>query len=312
MKNIFNLARIKLTLTYLAIIMAISLFFSLNIYGIIDREIQRRDRIFHLAPPKELVDEIRSRIIDQLILINSGILLVSGISGYFLAGLTLKPIEEMVEEQKRFISDASHELRTPLTAIKIETEVALRDKKLDLKNAKKQLASNLEEIDKLKKLTDYILTLNKLQNNFLENQEEINLKEIALQTIKRFGQKIKLEAEEIKIKGNKESIEKLMAIFLDNAIKYTPKNKKIEMKIKEENGKAIIEIKDNGVGIKQSEIPHIFDRFYRADVSRSKNKIEGYGLGLAIAKEIIESYKGKIEIESVLGKGSVFRIQIPC
>lgn len=308
MKNVFSIARLKLTLIYLAIIMAISLFFSLNIYGIIDREVQRRDRMFHLTPPKELVDEIRSRIIDQLILINSGILLLSGISGYLLAGLTLKPIEEMMEEQKRFISDASHELRTPLTAIKTETEVTLRDKKLDLKNAKKQLASNLEEIDKLKKLTDYILTLNKLQNNFLENQEEINLREIALETIKRFGQKIKLQAEEIKIKGNKESIEKLVAIFLDNAIKYTPKNKKIEMRIKRENGKAIIEIEDNGIGIKQSEIPHIFDRFYRADTSRSKNKIEGYGLGLAIAKEIVKSYKGKIEVESTLGKGSVFRI----
>lgn len=311
MKNIFNIARLKLTLIYLAIIMVISLFFSINIYGIMDREIQRRDRIFHLAPPKELVDEIRSRIIDQLILINSGILLISGLSGYLLAGLTLKPIEEMVEEQKRFVSDASHELRTPLTAIKTETEVTLKDKKLDLKDAKKQLESNLEEIEKLKRLTDYILTLNRLQNNPEQDQEEIDLKETAENAIKKFETKIKLEGDSIKTTANKINIEKLLVILLDNAIKYTPEKKKIEVKIGEENNKAIIEVIDNGIGIKKTDIPYIFNRFYRADSSRSKNRIDGYGLGLAIAKQIVDLHKGEIKVESNLGKGSIFKILFP-
>jgi two-component system, OmpR family, sensor histidine kinase CiaH len=312
MKNIFGRARIKLTLIYLAIIMAISLFFSFNIYGVINNEIKRRDRILRLAPPREFVDQIRFRIIDQLIFTNLGILLISGISGYWLAGLTLQPIEEAIEEQKRFISDASHELRTPLTVIKTETEVTLRDKKLDLKNAKKQLISNLEETDKLKKLTDYILTLNRLENDLEKEKKMIDLDKTTKEVIDQMKIKVDLKTEPVKIMANKISIEKLLTIFLDNAIKYSPKNAKIAVKIGQENGRVIMEIKDNGMGIKKSDIPYIFNRFYRADTSRSKNKIEGYGLGLAIAKSIVEAYKGKIEVESEIGKGSVFRVIIPC
>lgn len=303
MKNIFNLARIKLTLIYLAIIMVISLFFSFNIYGIINKELQRRDRLF--------IQEIRSRIIEQLFLTNLEILIISGIVGYILAGATLKPIEEAIEEQRRFISDASHELRTPLTIIKTETEVSLRDKKLNLKKAKKQLASNLEETDKLKKLTDYILTLNRQQNIFDEEKEKVDLKEVTKEMIKKMKIKVDLKAEKTEIMANKISMEKLLMIFLDNAVKYSSKDSKILLRIKEENNKVIIEIEDNGIGIKESDIPHIFDRFYRADTSRSKNKIEGYGLGLAIAKNIVEAYKGKIEVESEVGKGSMFRAIIP-
>ncbi len=301
MKNLFNKARIKLTVVYLLIIMFISLFFSFNIYGIMSRELDRGRRMIRLPNQELMTQEIKKIVTRQLVMTNLWILVLSSGVGYFLAGLTLKPIEEAMEEQKRFISDASHELRTPLTAIKTETEVALRDKKLDLKGAKKQLVSNLEETEKLKKLTDYLLRINK---NNSENMEEIDLKMIAQEVISKIKHKIILNAQGTKILANKTAIEELLTILLDNAVKYSGKDGKISVTIKPH----LIEVKDNGMGIRESDIPYIFDRFYRADMSRTKNKIEGYGLGLAIAKNIVEAHKGKIEVESEVGKGSTFKV----
>ena len=301
MKNLFNKARIKLTLVFLIIIMIISGFFSLNIYRAMNQGLQRGPRIMRLPDQELIANEIRDMMIEQLLLTNLWILVMSGVAGYILAGITLKPIEEAMEEQKRFISDASHELRTPLTVIKTETEVTLRDKKLDLKNAKKQLISNLEETEKLKKLTDYLLRINK---DASQPKEEIDLKEVAKNVIEKTKEKINLKGDSVKILANKMAIEELLTILLDNAVKYSPKDGKISVTVKPN----VLEVKDSGMGIRESDIPHIFDRFYRADMSRTKNKIEGYGLGLAIAKNIVEAHKGKIEVESEVGKGSTFRV----
>jgi signal transduction histidine kinase len=302
MKNLFNKARIKLTMAYLVIIILISLFFSFNIYGIMSRELERGPRMMRIPNQETITQEIKKVITKQLMITNMWILVLSSGAGYFLAGMTLKPIEEAMEEQKRFISDASHELRTPLTAIKTETEVTLRDKKLDLKSAKKQLISNLEEVEKLKKLTDYLLRINK---NIADNKEEFDLKEVIQKITLRMKIRIELKGQ-AKIVANKMAIEELLTILLDNSVKYGGKNGKISVTIKPH----LIEVRDDGIGIRKSDIPHIFDRFYRADTSRTKNKIEGYGLGLAIAKNIVDSHKGKIEVESEVGKGSVFRVMI--
>jgi len=321
-KNIFQNARLKLTLIYLTIIVVINLFFSLNIYRIFDQELKRgqRSMIMRLPGQEIIIREIRNRLIDQLVLTNLIILVISGAISYFLAGETLKPIEKIMEDQKRFIGDASHELRTPLTAIKTETEVTLRDKKIDLKSAKQQLISNLEEIDKLKKLTDSLLKVDKM--DFSNKKELINLQEVAQQVIKKMKIKAQLKGKNVKIWANKTAIEELLTILLDNAKKYG--GKKIEVRIKpffpafnhagrrtDKRGmRTVIEVKDDGIGINESDIPYIFNRFYRADASRTKNKADGYGLGLSIAKNIVDNMDGQIKVESKVEKGSVFKIII--
>jgi len=153
----FHSARLKLTAWYLLIIMIISAMFSLVIYKVLSNEIERFERVqrfrierrletglrrfpnqIRITNP-ELIEETKQRILLMLIAINLGILIISGGLGYLLAGRTLKPIKEMVDEQNRFISDASHELRTPLTSLKTAMEVTLRDKNLSLLSAKKTI-----------------------------------------------------------------------------------------------------------------------------------------------------------------------------
>ncbi len=351
----FRQARIKLTVFYLLIIMSISVLFSVVVYRNLTNEIARgmrlqalkalpkeslfleqpkrfvpRDLTFGLPIPDEstdfpanfhrqVFDEARERVALQLLLINLGILVFSGTAGYFLAGKTLLPIAQMVDEQKRFIADASHELRTPLTVIKTETEVALRDKHLNLKLAKRLLISNLEEIDKLKSLTDYFLTLSKYQNasnNF--DFQVFNLAEVAKEAGDQLcglakAKKIKIinKLNDISIEVNKVSIKELVTILIDNAIKYSHMGSSIEVNVTTERKSAIIKVSDSGIGIKASDIPYIFNRFYRADWSRSKSKAGGYGLGLAIAKSIAELHHGKIMVKSTASKGSIFTVNLP-
>jgi len=343
----FQSARLKLTAYYLLIIMIISVLFSAVVYRNLTAEIARGMRIQALrivaredlasrrfifgipipVDPSELppnfhyqaFEEAKKRVAWELVLINLGILIVSGAAGYFLAGQTLKPIAEMVEEQRRFVADASHELRTPLTAIKAETEVSLRDKKLDLPLAKQQLASNLEEIDKLKSLTDYFLTLSKYQNleaklpretfNLAQAVEEVCERLQTLAAVKRV--EIVKNLNPLILNANKISIAELVTILLDNAIKYSHEGGQVKISLAAKRGHVQITVEDFGMGIKNSDLPHIFDRFYRADSSRTQNIVHGYGLGLAIAKSIVDQHQGKITVESAVDKGSTFTVLLP-
>ncbi|OGM25106.1 hypothetical protein A2962_02275 [Candidatus Woesebacteria bacterium RIFCSPLOWO2_01_FULL_39_61] len=355
----FQSARLKLTLWYLLIIMLVSGFFSLIVYRGFTKElgrgfhmqalrgapqqrivVQERNGFFRILPfliypeeipPEEFVEIInlaKRRFAMQLAIINGGVLVLAGTAGYFLAGKTLQPIELMVDEQKRFVADASHELRTPLTSMKTELEVALRDKKLTLKDAKKFLKSNLAEVDKMKHFSDNLLSLSRYESNDHDLlMEDVDLAEAARQAIERNmpqakdrGIKVKENLPEVIVKGNPQSLIELISILLNNAIKYSPKEKtespelvegEISLSLRKKKKYAVVEVKDEGVGIAEKDIPHIFDRFYRVDTSRNKLTADGYGLGLSIAKSIVDVHNGEIKVESEVGKGSKFTVELP-
>lgn len=334
----FHSARLKLTAWYLLILMFISMSFSLIIYRGISNEIDRFSQSQRLRIERrlqennyfpqhspirfidpDLIEETKHRLIFILIFINSGIFFIVGSLSYFLAGKTLSPIQEMVEEQNRFISDASHELRTPLTALKSSLEVNLRDKNLTIENAKKTMSESIEDINDLQRLSDSLLNLSQYQKPFFS----VNIKDISLnvcinEAVKKLTslakQKqitIKKNVEEINIKGIKDDLINLFVIVLDNAIKYSPKKTSIKIITKKINNQIIIEIKDQGISIEKKDLPFIFDRFFRADQSRSKEKVVGYGLGLSIAKKIVLNHHGKISVTSQVDKGSIFTINFP-
>ncbi|MBP8591179.1 HAMP domain-containing histidine kinase [Candidatus Shapirobacteria bacterium] len=343
--QLFQKARLKLTGWYLLIIMAVSFFLSAFIYNLQVRELERLENRWRLRteqrleerlapvplplrepgnfppalpPDTEFLAETKRRLALSLASLNGIILLVAGGLGYFLSGKTLKPIEEMVCEQNRFIGDASHELRTPLTSLKSTLEVYLRNPRPTLKKAKRLAEESLEEVNKLQVLTESLLNLSSHQENSDKNFILISITEIAKKAVKRIKPKaevkrikVKTELQEFKVLGDEESLTSLLVILLDNAIKYSAEGSEVFLRAVKRDGKGLILVQDHGEGIRPEDKPHIFDRFYRADSARSKAGNDGYGLGLAIAKETAKKHRGKISVESELGKGSTFTVQLP-
>jgi len=330
----FNLARIKLTAWYLLIITVISLAFSFFIYRLmtleLDRFVQsqqfRYERRFpgQVLPLPTFVDydlvaEVKNRIKISLLIVDGSILLISGISAYFLAGRTLKPIKDMVNSQNRFISDASHEFRTPLTSLKSSMEVFLRDPKPSVKEAKSLIVDNIADVNKLQNLSDSLLNLAHFQSTL----PTIKLVKTALnQPIQSAIKKISYQASTKLIKivyspskafvlGDVHSLTDLFVIFLDNAVKYSPDKSRITITTHKNNNFIIVSVIDQGIGISSQDIPHIFDRFYRSDTARKNLKSGGYGLGLSIAKNILDSHHAQIEVKSKLGEGSQFIVKFP-
>jgi signal transduction histidine kinase len=341
----FHSARLQLTVWYLLIIMVISISFSAFIYlgasreydriiniehyrvghpvqpGIAPQRMQTDIELFSASPQQDtdLAEWAKLRVLEALFGINVLILFLSALAGYFLAGRTLRPIKNMLDEQNRFITDASHELNTPLTALKTSLEVNLRNNKLDLKQATEVLKSNLEDVNSLQSLSEELMGVvmyQKQNGNF--KLAKVSLPEIinvSVERVKSLANKkkiqIKVNMPKISIVGDKKSLEDLFVILLDNAIKYTEGKQAINVTVKKEDSILSIFVKDGGVGINKEDLPHIFDRFYRADRSRTKQRVGGYGLGLSIAKRIINLHNGNIRVESEIGKGSAFIITLP-
>lgn len=333
----FQTARLKLTAWYLLIIMTVSLSFSAVIYRALTIEVERfgriqRYRIEHrmrndmmlpfdadFSPPMlpvddpQLIDYVKRRMLTTLTLINSFILILSGLLGYILAGRTLAPIKNMVDEQNRFITDASHELRTPLTALKASLEVNLRDKNLTLKSAKTLIRDSIGEVNALQSLSDSLLTLAQYQNN--STYSSVAISEILSDAIRRVKplaeQKhitIAHNIQDATVSGDQYGLTEVFMILLDNAVKYSQKSKEITVIANKKDSVVNVSFMDTGVGIAKKDLPYIFDRFYRADSSRARN---GYGLGLSIAKKIIAFHHGSITVESKPGKGSTFTVTLP-
>jgi signal transduction histidine kinase len=334
--DIFQSASLKLTSLYLIIIMSISLIFSFGFYRISVSELERgihrqpgpisqifRSRNIDLLEQLRIEQDVvfeaaRARLEASLILINLFILVGGGMLSYYLARRTLKPIEEVHEAQSRFTADASHELRTPIAAMRLETELSLTDEKLTLKQAKEQLQSNIEELDKLTALSEGLLQLARLDNDKLTKS---NTKVRSM--INDAVQRVIVEAEKKKqiistkkidkgsINVNQSAVTEAIVTLLDNAIKYSPEKSEITVTTNRTKNTLAIEVRDNGIGIDPIDLERIFDRFYRADSSRTKGNLNGYGIGLSIAKSVAESHGGSITAESKPNNGSVFTLIFP-
>lgn len=322
-------AALKLTLYYLAFIMALSIGFSLFLYHISSNELQRGLRrpdsgtVVFLSPPdfeqfrQARIGEAQDNLFFNLIVFNIFILVAGGFLSAFLANKTLEPIEEAMEAQSRFTADASHELRTPLTAMQTEIEVALRKPGLTTTAAKALLQSNLEEVSKLRNLSEALLKLARDTNQALVLQE-ISLEDVgtdAMTPVVKAAQakhiSIENNIQPVKLLADKQMLTEALAILLDNAIKYSPHKTTITLNSHQDDQQASIDVQDQGQGINSKDVAFIFDRFFRSDNSRSKNQVEGYGLGLSIAKQMIELHGGSLSVVSKLGKGSTFTITLP-
>jgi two-component system sensor histidine kinase CiaH len=327
----FHSAALKLTYWYLAIIMAISAIFSLSLYRVYSSDLERNvnrqvayfnnilgpeDASYYGSLRNHQLKEDLNHLKASLILFNILVLAGGGAASYWLARRTLQPIEEALESQSRFASDASHELRTPLTAIQTENEVALRNKNISKAQTLSLIKSNLEEVGKLKALSEGLLTLASGSN--LENLTPVRIRVVIAAALARNEKSLTAKRMKVvnnsgthKIMGDLVSLTELFSIFIDNAVKYSSPGSTIRIDSTIQRQFIAVKIHDNGKGISKSDLPFIFDRFYRADSSRTKDQNGGYGLGLAIAKRIVRSHNGYIEVKSTVDAGTVFTAFMP-
>ena len=329
-------ARLRLTLTYLGIIMALSLSFSSVFYrqsvdeargNLAGQHAGLRDYIYFASPERVQViqdaqlKDFRSKLLLRLAVLNLGMLTVGAAVSYMLARRSLLPLEEALISQGRFTSDAAHELRTPLTAMKTETEVALRDKNLSSAGAREVLESNLEEIAKLETLTSALLRLAQSSEKVDDSYwQDYALADILQKARDRLANKasergIKLTlpvTNKVIVHGDPDQLVELFVTLLGNAIKYSHDKGRVDVKItKSSSDKVRVDVSDRGVGITEVDLPHIFERFYRADASRTREGTEGYGLGLSLAQAIVTAHGGEIKVKSTYGKGSTFSVLLP-
>ncbi|MDG0818681.1 HAMP domain-containing histidine kinase [Staphylococcus equorum] len=224
-------------------------------------------------------------------------------------------LEESFNQQRQFVEDASHELRTPLQIIQGHLNLIQRWGKKDAAILEESLDISLEEMMRITKLVEELLLLTKDNNNSRDGEiENVDInQEITsrIKSLKQLHQDYKFEFEAfpkpLNIKINRYQLEQILIIFIDNAMKYDQHNKHIHIQTNLRNKQISIEITDHGVGIPKEDIEFIFDRFYRVDKSRSR-KLGGNGLGLSIAKIIIELNHGTIQVESEIGKYTTFKI----
>lgn len=327
----FRRSLVKLTFIYLLLIMVVSGFLSYALYGLSPAPLERRmdlgERMFRedpfhgdpqfLYPPA--IEEVRHRIALALIYFNLFVFCVAGLLSYTLAKRQLKPMETALDLQSRFTSDAAHELRTPLTAMKTEIEVALRGGELGPGETRELLESNLEEIGRLESLSASLLKLAQYEQGMDKSEVgDVPLREVideSLERVRRTAQtrgiEVTTDIADLSVTGSRVSLAELFVILLDNSIKYSDDGMTITVLARSQGRHAIIEVNDQGYGISQEDLVHIFDRFYRGNIPGTKKRVEGYGLGLSIARRITEIHKGTIEIESTPGEGTTAKVSLP-
>lgn len=328
--KLFHAATLKLTAWYLLVIMLVSLLFSILVYQTALGELQARVEQFGQNLPNTYLSEplvdikqlwltqsvvASHNIILNLGYINLAILIFGGIASYLMARLTLRPIEESHQAQSRFVSDASHEFRTPLAAMKTELEVAMRAKSLSKKEMNELLVSNLEEVNRLSELSSTLLSLSKMDYSSLTH-EAVVINGIVKRTAARFNKsakriKFSSKSRRLLVDAHQPSIEELLKILLDNALKYSPENSEVRISLKKHYSKAIIQVKNSGKGISPKDLPHIFDRFYRADDARKYKADSSFGLGLSLAKKIVELHGGELSVTSGVNKETTFSVSLP-
>ena len=236
--------------------------------------------------------------------------------------LFLKDLTDIIKAQRfksDFVANVSHELKTPLVSIKGFLETISGHAKDDLEAQKKFIPIMLEQADRMESLIKDLLSLSRIElEEHIQPQDKVNLKEI-LSNVEDIHQK-NLKSFEFKnnikddffIKGDHEKLIEVFSNIIDNSIKYSEKNKKIEVNCGQGNGKVIgdsytVSIKDNGIGIPTEQLPRITERFFRVDAAKSK-KVGGTGLGMAIVKHIVNQHRGELEIKSETQRGTEIKV----
>jgi len=265
-------------------------------------------------------EDVQGDLIDALALANGVLLVCAGILSYWLAGITLMPIQESYDRQRRFLGDASHELRTPLAILQMDLENELESPGVS-KAAKERAESHLEEVERMGKLVGDLLTLSRADDT---EKKPLELYEVDVTTlIKGAVERLQPIAAKhevsltfidpkkmVLMRTNKEEFLQALNNIIKNAILYNVEHGTVQVRQALEGGLLKIVVTDTGIGIAQEDLDKIFDRFYRSDKSRSR-QTGGSGLGLSIVQSSLEKLGGSVEMTSAVGKGTVVTLTFP-
>ncbi len=227
-------------------------------------------------------------------------------------------LNDTFQNSKRFVADASHELRTPLTILRGELETMAEDPRLDLE-WRERAGSLLEETERLSRIVEQLFTLSRLDAGEAQTEwSRFDLAELARSTAEQMNllaedKRISIicdAGQPVMVEGDRARLKQVVVNLLDNAIKYTPKSGAIQMHIHAVNGHAVLEVEDNGRGIAPDALPHVFERFYRVDRTRS-GEAEGAGLGLSIVKSIATAHGAEVGVTSIPDVGTRFSVKLP-
>lgn len=255
-----------------------------------------------------------------LVLAGGGVvaLWLAAIGGMMVAHRALRPVQQSWQRQQAFVADASHELRTPLAIVRADAEVLLRSLRQTIEQNRELVEDIIGETDHLTGMVADMLTLTRLDAGRLPlERAEFDAREllddVAAQTRRVLdGRSMTLAVEapaSLPVYADRERLLQVLRILIDNAQRHTPDGGQITLAGRSERGHVVLEVRDTGSGIPPEHLGHIFERFYRADTARTRTG--GAGIGLAIARGIIEAHAGRLRAASVVGFGTTITIALP-
>lgn len=262
---------------------------------------------------------ILTNLVYTFIVVGIVMLVVIFFISRFFANRSIAPVQEAFDKQKQFIADASHELKTPLAIINTNVDVLLSNEEDTIRNQSKWLRYIQSETERMSKLTGDLLYLTQMEEGResalfspFHASEAVENVILTMEAV-IFEKEITLEYDiepDIFVRGSSEQLKQVAMILLDNAIKYTNPRGSINLKLKRQNQEMKLSVTNTGEGIAPEHLERIFDRFYRTDASRTR-ELGGYGLGLSIAKAIVEQHKGRIYAKSTPKEKTTFSVHLP-
>jgi two-component system sensor histidine kinase CiaH len=272
--------------------------------------------VVQVARSLQTMSDTMTGLITLLLVASALALMLAFFAGLWLAGRTLRPIRESLQQQKQFVSDASHELRTPVTVIRTAAEAILRQRHPIDRRVRELAEDIVAESAQLGSLVGDLGVLAEADSRVEMRREPVDVGELLASVVKSGS--IQAESRGVRllpsidaagvIEGDEVRLRQLFGILIDNATKFTPPGESLELRATAEGGRLRVAVTDHGPGINAAELPHIFERFYRGEAERQR---EGSGLGLAIAQWIAEGHGGVISVRSVEGQGAEFLVNLP-
>lgn len=319
-KSKFRVATIRLTAYYVAGITVVLVIFSLLVYGLFVSSIRQapdHNESFEQFHEEIRYEELTENLGTILTLSDSILFLLSIFVSYYVSRKTLEPIENAYRRQERFVSDAAHELRTPLAVMKAGAEVVL-GKERSVKEYQTYISDSLAETHRLIRLSSDLLLLAKQDSVPHFEFKELSLSLLIQHAVESTVPYAEIKAVDIQssiepnvfILGDHDGIVRVIVNLLKNAIDYNIPNGSVQVSLVRKGNMSSLVVKDTGIGIEAKDLPHVFERFYRAEKSRASR--DNSGLGLSMVKEIIEAHTGSIQIESTSRKGTTVTVTFPC